>query len=101
MHDNNPEILETEKQKNLSGRQQKGSAPHDEAPGWNEYLASASEAAVKADKSTLEAPDEMAKRSVEHIRNRHHHDDGTHVTIEADYEKDEVEGPLRKSGKKT
>ena len=48
MHDNDPEILELEKKRNLSKQQHKTSTPHAHAPGWNEYLASASEASIKA-----------------------------------------------------
>ena len=44
MHDNDPDVLESEKRKNLSGKQH---SHHKSAPGWNENLASASEAAVK------------------------------------------------------
>lgn len=63
MHDNDPEvcillscpgckltkdqILELEKNRNLRGVQHKTSTPHSHAPGWNETLASASEASVK------------------------------------------------------
>ncbi|WVR05104.1 hypothetical protein IAU60_002116 [Kwoniella sp. DSM 27419] len=51
VHNNDPEILEKEKRKNLSG-QQHDSAPHKEhAPGWNEHLASDAEANVKADQA--------------------------------------------------
>lgn len=39
-HDNNPEVLQHEKARNLKGEQD-SSAPHkDTAPGWNERLAS-------------------------------------------------------------
>jgi hypothetical protein len=41
------QVLEAEKQKNLSGTQHKTSTPHDHAPGWNEHLASSSEASIK------------------------------------------------------
>ncbi|KAI0750086.1 hypothetical protein C8Q80DRAFT_1100636 [Daedaleopsis nitida] len=47
MHDNDPDVLEQEKRRNLSKQQHKTSTPIPEAPGWNEHLASASEAAVK------------------------------------------------------
>lgn len=70
MHDNDPEVcykfrvpidvdsclnfcfrdklLDEEKKRNLSGTQHRTSTPlRDEAPGWNESLASASEASVK------------------------------------------------------
>ena len=42
------QILEKEKQRNLSKQQHKTSTPIPDAPGWNEHLASASEASVKA-----------------------------------------------------
>lgn len=43
-----PQVLEQEKKRNLSKEQHKTSTPHpDHAPGWNENLASASEAAIK------------------------------------------------------
>lgn len=64
MHDNDPKVgvfvlcsmcrpvdekqmLELEKNRNLRGIQHKTSTPHAHAPGWNEYLASASEASIK------------------------------------------------------
>lgn len=49
MHDNDPDILEREKKRTLAGEQLE--KPHiDSAPGWNQHLASASEAHVKADR---------------------------------------------------
>ena len=45
------QILEKEKQWNLSKQQHKTSTPIPDAPGWNEHLASASEASVKARRS--------------------------------------------------
>ncbi|EJD06543.1 uncharacterized protein FOMMEDRAFT_76424, partial [Fomitiporia mediterranea MF3/22] len=95
VHDNDPDVLETEKAKNLSGKQHKGSSPHESAPGWNEYLASASEAAVKADRNEAGDAETLQRKSVEHIRARHHADDVTSGTVEAEYERDEVEGPLK------
>ncbi|GFZ46230.1 hypothetical protein JCM24511_04477 [Saitozyma sp. JCM 24511] len=51
VHGNDPNILSKEKARNLSGNQDT-SAPHKEhAPGWNEHLASDSEANVKADQA--------------------------------------------------
>ena len=41
------QVLETEKQRNLKKIQHKTSSPIRNAPGWNQHLASASEAAVK------------------------------------------------------
>ena len=40
-------VLEREKNRNLNRTQNNTATPHDHAPGWNEALASASEAAVK------------------------------------------------------
>ena len=116
MHDNDPKVcsfslvyhslfltfdpfqlLEEEKLKNLAGKQHKASSPHDHAPGWNEYLASASEATVKADKSDGD-PETLQKKTIEHVKARHHSEDQT-VGVEASYERDEIEGPLKGSGK--
>ncbi|KAL5486059.1 hypothetical protein ACEPAI_7103 [Sanghuangporus weigelae] len=94
VHDNDPDVLETEKAKNLSGKQHKSSTWDDNAPGWNEYLATASEAAVKADR-TEGSPEVLQRKSIEHIRERHHADDITSGKVEAEYERDEVEGPLK------
>ncbi|CAA7267022.1 unnamed protein product [Cyclocybe aegerita] len=94
MHDNDPEVLEREKHKNLTGKQGK-SAPHDHAPGWNETLATASEADVKADKSTG-SPAELQASTVELLRARRSEiegEDGTGSTT-AFYARDEVSGPL-------
>eukprot|EP00884_Botryococcus_braunii_P004273 jgi/Botrbrau1/13847/Bobra.0056s0084.1 len=44
--DNDPEVLQREQERNLKG-ETKSTIPH--APGWNEKLASDSEAAVKAE----------------------------------------------------
>ncbi|KAJ6462332.1 hypothetical protein C8R47DRAFT_1058119 [Mycena vitilis] len=68
MHENDPETLEREKQRTLSekGTDHKDSdkTPHAHAPGWREPLASASEAAVKADQSHGTQQD-LQKRTVE------------------------------------
>ena len=89
-------MIETEKMRNLSGKQHKTSSTQEHAPGWNEYLATSAEAAVKADKVDADvSPDVLQKRSVEHILARHHEDDVSSGTVEARYERDEVEGPLR------
>ena len=47
MSDNDPLVLETEKRRNLQNVQHKTSTPHEHAPGWNEDLATVSEAVVK------------------------------------------------------
>ena len=49
---------------------------------------------MKADKASG-TPEEMQRKSVEHIKARHHADDVTSGTVEAEYERDEVHGPLR------
>ncbi|KZS92332.1 hypothetical protein SISNIDRAFT_550367 [Sistotremastrum niveocremeum HHB9708] len=81
VHENDPETLEREKARNLAKEQHHTSTPHEHAPGWNEYLASSSEAHVKADKSEGTA-EELQTRTVEHIKKRHHEDN------------DNVKGPL-------
>ncbi|KAJ7455389.1 hypothetical protein B0H11DRAFT_2067896 [Mycena galericulata] len=86
MHDNDPEVLESEKSRNLAGTQYKTSTPHKHAPGWNEHLASASEASVKADKDTS-SPFDLQKMTVEYIQSRHSPDEATNL-------RDEVNGPL-------
>ncbi|KAI6107987.1 hypothetical protein F5141DRAFT_91357 [Pisolithus sp. B1] len=93
IHDNNAEILEREKRRNLSGTQHVTSSPIENAPGWNEYLASASEAHVKADRSTLR-PEELQAKTVSHIHARHHTEDRPEATGTMDV-RDEVSGPLR------
>ena len=89
--------MESEKQKNLTGQQHKTSAPHAHAPGWNEYLASASEAAIKADASGSDTPEVLQRRTVEQVKARHHADDAPDK-MEAVYEREEVEGPLKSKG---
>jgi len=42
-----PDVIELEKRRNLSKEQGKTSTPHEFAPGWNEQLASVSEAYIK------------------------------------------------------
>ncbi|CAK5269342.1 unnamed protein product [Mycena citricolor] len=92
MHDNDPAILEQEKKRNMSGTQHRTSTPHKQhAPGWNEHLASASEASVKADKSSG-TPSDLQKTTIEYIHSRHSPD-------EAHYAKDEV--LVRETVKKT
>jgi len=93
MHDNDPETLETEKRRNLSNQQHKTSTPHAHAPGWNEHLASTSEADIKADKSTLSTTDELQSATLEYVRARYAPDDRMGPTT-AYYSKDEVSGPL-------
>jgi len=95
MHDNDPEVLEREKQRTLSGEHHK--TPHIKgAPGWNELLASASEAYVKADKYDHGSVDEMQRQTVDYVHSRHSPDERV-APREATYQRDEVSGPL--SGK--
>ncbi|RPD59680.1 hypothetical protein L226DRAFT_490389 [Lentinus tigrinus ALCF2SS1-7] len=116
MHDNDPEVLETEKRRNLAKEQHKTSTPiPEEAPGWNEALASASEAAVKADQFQG-SPAELQQQTVKYVKDRHHSADtptfkepspqepGVSTQnmkhngpdeLQAPYSRDEIDGPLR------
>ncbi|KAF9521571.1 hypothetical protein CPB83DRAFT_865408 [Crepidotus variabilis] len=98
MHENDPEVLEREKDKSLSKTRSK-SSPHQDTPGWNETLASASEAAVKADRHGTH-PSDMIKTTVEYQRAERDSSegDGT-VSSTAFYPVDEVAGPLKGLGK--
>ncbi|KZT07738.1 uncharacterized protein LAESUDRAFT_724733 [Laetiporus sulphureus 93-53] len=109
-HGNDPETLETEKQRNLKGIQGETSTTIENAPGWNEYLASDSEADVKADRSELKLP-ELQQLTVEHVKKRHHATGSSSVdpseqgsntaamsdgdVVDAVYEREEVTGPLK------
>lgn len=103
-HGNDPEVIEVEKQRNLRKEQHKTSTPIRNAPGWNQYLASASEAAVKADRSDT-SPAELAEETLKHVRARHPHQgssanaeervDAYEASYEASYEVDNVSGPLK------
>ncbi|KAG6334140.1 hypothetical protein ID866_4947 [Astraeus odoratus] len=114
VHDNDAELLEREKRRNLSGAQHKTSSTIEDAPGWNEYLASASEAHVKvcctrtppvvmvddvsdedlqADRSNTSIND-LQEKTVKHIYARHHPDDDRPGATGAMYVRDEVAGPL-------
>ncbi|PVG04308.1 hypothetical protein CPB86DRAFT_693767 [Serendipita vermifera] len=109
IHDNDPEILESEKQRNLKGEQYKTSSPHKHAPGWNEYLASTSEAYTKADKSTATV-EEMQQETLTRVEARHPKtvveavaekvtdalEGAKEVATEA---KDTIMGPLASAGK--
>jgi len=83
-----------------SDREKRKSSPHaptliDNAPGWNEDLATASEAFIKADRETTTF-DEMQQKTVDYVQS-HHHDldvEQTHAT----YARDEVGGPLGNAG---
>lgn len=69
--DNNPEAMEAEKRKNLKGDPKKGNAEDNHhmpgSSGWNEKLASDSEAAVKAEKHAPDSVEEMQNLSVKHL----------------------------------
>lgn len=93
------QTLEQEKKRNLDKTAHKTSHMHDHAPGWNEHLASASEAHVKADKSDNSDPNTLVSKTIEHVKKRHHADDNT-VGVEAEYEREEVSGPLGGTQKK-
>ncbi|KAJ4477283.1 hypothetical protein J3R30DRAFT_3703548 [Lentinula aciculospora] len=92
MHDNDPHVLDTEKKRNLSKTQHATSTPHDHAPGWNEHLASASEAHVKADRSTA-SPSELTEKTIKYVHDHHSPENDVQPT-EAYYSRDEVDGPL-------
>ncbi|CDO74515.1 hypothetical protein BN946_scf184979.g70 [Trametes cinnabarina] len=117
MHDNDPEVLEQEKMRNLSKQQHKTSTPIKEAPGWNEHLASASEAAIKADRVSGSTKD-LQDQTIKYVKDRHHSNDSATTTeqpphepgittshmrhngasnaeAEAPYQKDEIDGPLK------
>jgi len=98
MHENNPEVLEREKQRNLAGKQF-GKMPetHDFAPGWNETLASTSEAHVKADKAGG-TPLEMQRKTVEYMKIHSDPENRENSTSAAAGDKDEVTGPLQTAG---
>ncbi|KAK7463513.1 hypothetical protein VKT23_006861 [Stygiomarasmius scandens] len=92
MHDNDPEVLETEKRRNLNKEQHRTSAPFGEhAPGWNEHLASASEAHVKADRAPASSED-LTRDTIDYLQRRHSPDDRGQST--ESYAKDQVDGPL-------
>ncbi|KIK62965.1 hypothetical protein GYMLUDRAFT_41263 [Collybiopsis luxurians FD-317 M1] len=95
MHDNDPEVLDKEKKRNLSKTQHITSTPHDHSPGWNESLASASEAHVKADRSTA-SPQELAEKTIKYVHNRHSAENDVQPT-EALYSREEIGGPLGKA----
>ncbi|KAF8144053.1 hypothetical protein K438DRAFT_1632445 [Mycena galopus ATCC 62051] len=98
-HDNDPETLEREKQRNLSGSQHKTSAPHVHAPGWNEYLASDSEASVKADRSDHPPTDKLQNDTVDYVHSRHGTNQEDAPNHSAD-KKERTEGPLAGKGNK-
>ncbi|KAG8841043.1 hypothetical protein FRB91_005414 [Serendipita sp. 411] len=109
IHDNDPDLLEAEKQKNLKKEQHHTSTPHKHAPGWNEYLASTSEAYAKADKATGTIA-EIQEETVNYVKKRHPASTTDTVikkvtdTVEGMKEaaltaKDTILGPLANAGK--
>ncbi|KAI0250220.1 hypothetical protein BJV78DRAFT_1220535 [Lactifluus subvellereus] len=91
MHDNDPEVLEREKRRNLARQPYQTSSPLDHSPGWNERLASTSEAYVKADQDASPVHD-LASRTVAHLKVR---DAPEEISGFATNDRDEVSGPLR------
>jgi hypothetical protein len=103
------QVLEREKHKNLSGTQ--GKSVIDNAPGWNDLLASASEAVVKVrvnltansharlilNPSTqaerAATPEDLQAATVEAIQTRHDPDERPSGGA-ATYKSDTIEGPL-------
>jgi len=64
----NPETLEREKQKHLAGKDEDSHTHPEHAPGWNEALASESEAVIKAEQSTDGPPSaKLQKRTAKHV----------------------------------
>jgi hypothetical protein len=90
MHDNDPEVLEREKRRNLARHPYQTSSPHVHSPGWNETLATASEANVKADQDAS-SPGDLASRTVAHLKAKNAPEEVAAVTDDPD----EVSGPLR------
>ncbi|KAI8087047.1 uncharacterized protein B0P05DRAFT_569950 [Gilbertella persicaria] len=65
MSDNDPEVLQKEKEKNLSKKDRKE---------WNEKLASHSEAAVKADKEREKPIEHLQSETLEDLKKRESED---------------------------
>eukprot|EP00884_Botryococcus_braunii_P004274 jgi/Botrbrau1/13848/Bobra.0056s0084.2 len=65
--DNDPEVLQREQERNLKG-ETKSTIPH--APGWNEKLASDSEAAVKAEQDNRSI-EQLQRETVDHVQTEH------------------------------
>ncbi|KAG6908678.1 hypothetical protein DXG01_003692 [Tephrocybe rancida] len=85
--------LEVEKRRNLSNQQHKTSTPHANAPGWNESLASESEATIKADRADPASTTELQEQTIEYVTSRYTPDDSRGPTT-AKYARDAVDGPL-------
>jgi len=93
MHENDPEVLEREKRRNLTRQPYQTSSPLDHSPGWNEHLASTSEAHVKADQDRSSRHD-LAARTVAHLKEKVSVEEGTESST-ARFDLDEVSGPLK------
>jgi len=93
MHDNDPEVLEREKRRNLTRQPYQTSSPLDHSPGWNEHLASTSEANVKADKDRS-SPHDLASRTVSHLKAKISVEEGA-ASSTSRLDLDEVSGPLK------
>lgn len=122
------QVLEIEKQRNINKVQHETSTTINNAPGWNEYLASSSEASVKVRTHTTSLPTfthsclqadrsdhsihDLQSQTVEHVHKRHHGKGSEPTTkgavsgeervgaYEATYERDETTGPLKHSAPK-
>ncbi|VDB83775.1 unnamed protein product [Peniophora sp. CBMAI 1063] len=100
-HNNDPEVLEREKHRNLSKAAYQTSAPMDgSAPGWNEHLASDAEANVKADRHGHSSPQDLVNETVKHLNEKHSPDERWGATESSTYEREEVAGPLGEAAKK-
>jgi len=93
MHDNDPEVLEREKRRNLTRQPYQTSSPLDHSPGWNEHLATTSEAHVKADQDRS-SPHDLASRTVSHLKAKVSAEEGA-ASSTARFDLDEVSGPLK------
>ncbi|KZV72998.1 hypothetical protein PENSPDRAFT_323713 [Peniophora sp. CONT] len=100
-HNNDPEVLEREKHRNLSKAQYQTSAPMDKsAPGWNEHLSSDAEANVKADRHEHTSPQDLVNETVKHLNEKHSSEERWGATESSTYEREEVSGPLGDAAKK-
>ncbi|ORX39786.1 hypothetical protein BD324DRAFT_614981 [Kockovaella imperatae] len=77
-HGNDPEVLGREKARNLKGTQDSSTPFKEGAPGWNEHLASDSEAAVKADHHTKHEKPTKELQDATVAQTHAHHDKGGH-----------------------
>ncbi|EJU04965.1 hypothetical protein DACRYDRAFT_20538 [Dacryopinax primogenitus] len=68
VHGNDPHVIEKELNRNKTKHgEMHESAPHNHAPGWNELLASESEADIKADKAEG-TPAELQRSTVDFLK---------------------------------